>query len=412
MALRQNKDFVRLWTAQTISKFGSHVGNAGVEFTALLNLRATPVQMGLLGSFATFPVLVVGLLAGVWVDRTRRRPLLIAADMGRALLLLTVPLALWLGVLRIEQLYLVAALVGALAVLYGVADQSALPGLVRREDLVEANGRLGTSDALAEVGGPALGGTLVQWLTAPIAIVLDVLSFLVSAVLIGRIRTPEAPPPPAEERAGIGAEIREGLAAVWRSPTLRALALANAATTFFGSFIGVLYALYLLRDLGFTPALVGASVGIGGVGALLGAALAAPVTRRLGVGPSIVACRLIDTVIGFLLPLAGGSKELAIGMIFVAQLTGDLPGAIARINETSLRQAAIPPHLLGRAGASMDVLVSGATPLGALVSGLLGEAIGVRATLWVAFIAILIANLGLAFSPVRAVRSISSPPEA
>jgi predicted MFS family arabinose efflux permease len=400
MSLRHHRDFVRLWTAQTISKIGSHVGHAGVEFTAILNLRATPAQMGLLGAVGSAPVLLIGLLAGVWVDRARRRPLLIVADVGRAVLLLTIPLALLLGSLHIEQLYAVAALVGALTVLYGVADQSALPGLVRREELVEANSRLGMSDSLAEVGGPALGGSLVQWLTAPVAIVLDAVSFLFSAFLIGRIRRPEASPSPEEQRGSVRAEIRDGMRVVWQEPRLRALALASAGSAFFGNFIGALYALYLLRDVAFSPALVGASVGVGGLGALLGALLTPAVTRRLGGGRSLVFCRIISSFVGFLIPLAGGPKAVAIAMIFTAQIGADIPGAIAAINERSLRQAVIPDRLLGRAGASLDVLVQGVAPLGALVGGVLGEMIGLRPTLYLAVTGIALANLWLLTSPL------------
>jgi predicted MFS family arabinose efflux permease len=407
-SLSTNRDFVRFWTAQTISKFGSHVGYAGVEFAAILNLRATPAQLGLLGTFVSAPVLLVGLLAGVWVDRARRRPLLIAADVGRAALLLAVPLLLWLGLLQIGQLYVIAALVGTLKVLHSVADQSALPALVRREDLVEANSRLGMSESLAEVGGPALGGILVQWLTAPIAILLDVLSFLLSALFIARIRTPESLPPSREEHSSLWDQIRSGLRVVWSEGRLRPLALSAAACSFFGNFIGVLYTLYLLRDLGFPPALVGASVGAGGLGALAGAFLTGPLTRRLGVGPTLIFCRLLSTALGFLLPLAGGPTWLAIGMVFLGQVGADIPGAIAAINETSLRQALIPDRFLGRASASLDVLVQGAAPLGALVGGLLGEAMGLRPTLYLAFSGIMAANLWLLLTPVRAVRELST----
>jgi len=377
-----------------------------VEFTAILNLRASPAQMGLLGATGTAPVLLIGLLAGVWVDRVRRRPLLVAADLGRAVLLLIIPLGLLLGALRIEHLYVLAALVGTLTVLYSVADQSALPGLVRREELVEANSRLGLSESLSEVGGQALGGSLVQWLTAPIAVLLDAASFVVSALFLTRIRTPEALPPKPEERGSVLAEIRDGLRFVGAEPRLRALALAAAATSFFGNFYGTLYALYLLRDLGFSPALVGISVAAGGVGSLVGATLAAPVTRRLGVGPALILCRLVSCLLGLLIPLAGGPRALAIGMVLAAQFAGDINGAIAAINETSLRQAVIPHRFLGRASASLDVLVQGAIPLGSLAGGVLGGLIGLRPTLLVASAGILLANLWLLTGPVRTVREL------
>jgi Na+/melibiose symporter-like transporter len=404
--LWQNADFLRLWTAQTVSRFGSHVGHAALEFTAVLNLKATPAQMGLLGACSQAPVLLISLFAGVWVDRARRRPLLITADLGRALLLLSLPLALFLGRLRIELLYLVAALAGALTVLYGVADQSALPGLVRREELVEANSKLGVSESLSEIGGPALGGTLVQWLTAPVALLVDIASFLFSAACIGRIRTPEPPPHPREEHAGVFHEIAAGLGVVWREPALRHLLLSEMFCTFFGSFIGALYSLYLIRELGLTPALVGITVGGGGAGALMGAFLAGPVTRRFGIGPTLIGARLLSTLIGFLVPLAGGPPPVAFAILLAGQIVGDTPGAIAAINAMSLRQASLPHRYLGRASAAIEFLTRGAAPPGALVGGFLGQTLGMRPTLFLAFFGILFACAALLLSPLRRMQGL------
>src|SRR5689334_16145822 len=218
--LWQHPDFVKLWTAQTISQFGSGIGGTALELTAVLVLAATPAEMGLLGAIGSAPVLVIGLLAGVWVDRLRRRPILMAADIGRALLLLSIPLAFVFGVLHIVQLYVVAALVGVLTVFFDVADQSLLPTLVHRDQLVEANSKLGTSSSLAEIGGPALGGVLVQVLKAPFAIVIDAVSFLLSALALSLIRKVEPAPVP-EEHSSVRRDVQEGLRVVLGNPVLR-----------------------------------------------------------------------------------------------------------------------------------------------------------------------------------------------
>lgn len=407
--LWRNRDFTKLWTAQTISKFGSHVGGAAVAFTAILNLKATPAQMGLLGAIGSAPVLVIGLFAGVWVDRLRRRPILVAADAGRAALLVTIPAAVFLGQLRIEQLYLVAALVGVLTVFFGVADVSALPALVPREQLVEANSKLGASDSVAEIGGQALGGTLVQWLGAPVAIFLDALSFLLSALFIGLIRTPEPPPVPKHERERVWPAIVEGLRVVWGAPTLRSLTISMAVSSFFGNFIGTLYGLYLIRELGLTPALVGLSVSLGGVGSFAAAFLVGPVTRRFGVGATLIGARLVSDAIRFALPFAGGPRPVILLLIMGSQLLGDVAFTTAMIGEVSVRQAMVPHRFLGRANASMEFFTGGVGPLGALVGGVLGQLLGMRLTLLISCLGILLASLGLLLSPLRALRELTAP---
>jgi MFS family permease len=400
------RDFRCLWIAQAISKLGSHIGYAGLSFAAILLLDATPAQMGMLTALETAPVLVVGLFAGVWVDRSRRRLLMIVADVGRAVLLATVVVAALAGLLGLTHIYVVAALTGILTLFFDLADRSFLPRVVPRDQLVEANSRLAASESVAEMGGPALGGALVQWLTVPFAILLDSLSFLASALFLGAIRVTEparARPDDGNEQ-GVWEEFGAGFRVVWRDPRLRTLGLCDAANSFFGNFIGTLYGLYLIREHGLTPALVGVAVSVGGVAALLGALIAGPVTRRFGLGRTLVGTRLIDGAVGFLLPLAAGPKLVVIAMIMGSQFLGDIPGAIHRINEASVRQTLIPHELLGRANAAMDLLARGLAPLGALAGGVLGELIGMRATLFVAFTGIVVADLVLLASPLRKLR--------
>ncbi|HEY7124699.1 MAG TPA: MFS transporter [Ktedonobacterales bacterium] len=409
--LWREPDFLKLWTGQTISKFGSYISGVALPLTALLVLAATPVQMGILVALEGAPVLLVGLFAGVWVDRLRRRPILIACDLGRALLLGSIPLAAALGVLRMEQLYLVAALAGIFTVFFDIANQSYLPALVERERLVEANSKLGSSDSLAEISGPALGGGLVQVLTAPFAIVIDALSFLGSALCVGAIRKPEAPSAPLEERQNVWREIVEGMGLVTRQPVLRALMGGMCTFEFFGGFFGTLYTLYAVRDLHMPPALVGALVGLGGVGALLGSFVVGWVVRRLGVGRALIGAMLFAATLQLLIPLARGPLALAVLMMAIPQVVGDIGWAVFLIGEVSLRQSVIPDRLLGRANASMQFFTRGVSPLGALLGGALGALIGARFTLLIAVCGILLGSLWLIFSPIRGLREHPAPAE-
>jgi MFS family permease len=409
--LWREPDFLKLWTGQTISKFGSYISGVALPLTALLVLAATPVQMGILVALEGAPVLLVGLFAGVWVDRLRRRPILIACDLGRALLLGSIPLAAALGVLRMEQLYLVAALAGIFTVFFDIANQSYLPALVERERLVEANSKLGSSDSLAEISGPALGGGLVQVLTAPFAIIIDALSFLGSALCVGAIRKPEAPSAPLEERQNVWREIVEGMGLVTRQPVLRALMGGMCTFEFFGGFFGTLYTLYAVRDLHMPPALVGALVGLGGVGALLGSFVVGWVVRRLGVGRALIGAMLFAATLQLLIPLARGPLALAVLMMAIPQVVGDIGWAVFLIGEVSLRQSVIPDRLLGRANASMQFFTRGVSPLGALLGGALGALIGARFTLLIAVCGILLGSLWLIFSPIRGLREHPAPAE-
>jgi MFS family permease len=407
--LWQHRDFMKLWLGQTVSQFGSHITGAALPFVAFLTLGATPLQLGILGALGSVPILLFGLFAGVWVDRLRRRPILIGADLGRALILGSIPLAALLGVLRIELLYVVAALVGILTVFFDVAYASILPSLVTRHELVEANSKLGSSSALAEIGGPSLAGFLVQLISAPFAILIDAVSFVLSAAGIILIRTAEPPPPPAAGRRPVLRDMAEGLRLVLRQPILRGLAGHAATMTFFGNFIGVLYSIYCVQELGIPPAIVGVMIGLGGVGAFIGTLIVGPVTRRLGVGRSIIGAVLFGTLVNMMIPLVWGPPLLVAGILMMTQLVGDISWPVHSVNEQSLRQAIVPDRLLGRANASMQFLTGGIAPLGALLGGWLGEVIGMRPTLLIAIAGLLLAILWLIFSPIRQLRD---PPAA
>lgn len=404
-SLWSNRDFTKLWTAQTVSKFGTHITGAAMAATAVLVLEATPAQMGLLGAFEGLPVLLISLFAGVWVDRLRRKPILITADLGRAILLLSIPIAALLGRLSMEQLYLTAGLVGALSVLYNVADQSYLPALVKQDQLIEANARIGASESIAEVAGPSIAGLLVQWLGAPYAILVDAGTYLFSAGFLGSIRTGE-PLPMRSDQPNLWREMKEGLETALVNPVLRALMGATATHTFFGSFIGTIYWIFLVRDLDLSPAVVGVSIGIGGIGAFLGTLIVGRLTRRLGVGKTLISSLVIVALFSLplLLPLETWGTSWVTALLFSIQLGGDIFWSVFFINVTSLRQATIPPLLLGRASATLDFAGEGSAPLGALMGGLAATLIGARFTWLLGAAGILGASLWLIFSPVRKIR--------
>ena len=409
--LWRRPDFVKLWSGQTVSKFGSHITGVALPLTAVLTLSATPAQMGVLAALGSLPVLLIGLPAGAWIDRLRRRPVLIAADVGRALLLASIPAAALFKALHIEQLYVVALLAGALTVFFDVADPAFLPAVVPVEQLVEGNSKLGASDSLAEIAGPSFAGVLVQWLSAPFAIAVDAATFVFSALCLGAIRVREPQPARRAERQHIGSEIVEGLRMVLGHPLLRALAGTMATFTFFGNFIGTLYAIYILRALHIPPAVVGALIGLGGVGAFVGALLAEPLVRRFGLGKILIASMTFYGCTGLILPLAGGPTPVVVGMLAASQLIGDVAIAVYLINDVSLRQSVIPSTMLGRANASMQVLERGIGPAGALLAGILGGSavLGMRGTILIGVLGVIVSSLWLVFSPVRTLQTRVTP---
>jgi MFS family permease len=357
--------------------------------------------MGVLTAAGTAPILFVGLFAGVLVDRLRRRPVLIAADVGRAALLLTIPLASVLGILRIELLYALAFLVGALSLLFDVAHLAFLPSLVRRDDLVDGNSKLEVTAATAQVVGPGLGGALIGFIGAPFAVVLDALSFVASGWLIKRTRAVEADRPPAEERPGVWSEIQEGLRVVFAQPILRALMGCSATINLFGRMFLAVYILYMTRVLGLGPVGVGLVLATGGLGSLAGALVGAPAARRFGFGPVLIASALGFGLTGLLVPLAVLFPRFALAMVVGAEFGQWMSILVYYVAAISVRQAMTPDRLQGRVNATIRVVAGGALPVGALAGGALGGVIGLPLTLVVAELGTLLGVVWLALSPVR-----------
>jgi MFS family permease len=404
--LGRDGEFLKYWTASAISDVGSQITALALPLIAALTLAATPWQMGVLTAAGTAPILVVGLFAGVLVDRLRRRPVLIAADVGRAALLLTIPLATLLGALRIELLFAVAFLVGALSLLFDVAHLAFLPSLVRREDLVDGNSKLEVTAATAQVIGPGFGGALVGFIGAPFAVVIDALSFVVSGWLIKRTRATEAERPPAAARAGVWREIHEGLRTVFAQPILRALMACSATLNVFGRMFLAVYVLFMARDLGLGPVGIGLVLATGGLGSLAGALVGAPATRRFGFGPVLLASALGFGLTGLLVPLAVLVPRYALALVVAAEFGQWMAILVYYVAAISVRQALTPDRLQGRVNATIRFVAGSMLPVGALAGGALGGVIGLPLTLVVAELGTLLGVVWIAASPVRKLRAL------
>jgi MFS family permease len=403
--LWRSPDFVKLWVSQTVSLMGSQVSLLALPLAAVA-LGAGAREMGWLAAAQTLPMLLFGLPAGTWIDRLPRRPVLVATDLGQGLVLAIIPLAALLGVLHLELLYPLAFVVSTLAVLAEVAHPAYLPSLVGRPRLMEANSKMALGGQVARIAGPTAAGALVQAATAPLAILADSASFLVSAALVGTIRAREPATPRSVARRRLWHEIWEGLAIVLRHPVLRTLTGAWGLYFLFFFLFYSLYVLYATRELGLAPAALGVIVSVASVGGVVGALVTERVTARFGVGPTMAGALLVASVGMLLFPLAGGPAALAVAVLIAAQGLIRTTDQLFYINYLSVCQALTPDRLQGRVNASIRVFSAGTIPLGAFVGGLLGEAFGLRAVGFVAAAGVLLAFLWVALSPVRSMRTL------
>jgi MFS family permease len=377
-----HRDFLLLWCAQGVSAVGSRVTRTALPMAAILVIDASPYDLGFLAVALSLPGVLVAWFAGGWVDRHRRRPLLIATDLIRAAVLLVIPLAALCGELSLALLYAVAAATGICTVLFNLADHVFITDLVPPKRLLDANGKREAVDAMAEISGPALGGALVALWTAPIAIAADAATFIVSALLIVRIRKVECVHAPAAATSFVD-DVRTGIRVVWQTPAVRTLFCAMTMFTLCGSFMASLYTLYALRELGLSPAQLGIAIGCGGIGGLIGAALAAPAAARWGTRRTLLGALALTAIMQVFIPLAPAVPWVAMGFLVAQQLAGDGAMTVYLVNETALRQRLLPREALGRAAATWQVAAGILTPTGALLGAVLAETAGLRPTLWI-----------------------------
>jgi MFS family permease len=401
--LWHHRDFRRLWFGESVSQFGSTVSQLALPLVAVLALRASTFQVGLLTACQSAAFVLVGLPAGAWVERMRFRSVLIVNNLVRALLFAWVPLAAALGVLDMGQLYVVGLATGVSTVFFDVAYQSYLPQLIAREQLVEGNAKLQASESVSQIAGPGLGGLLVQLLGAPYAVLVDAVSFLWSAGWVSAIRTPSPRPERSEERH-LFREIGEGLRFVLHHRMLRAIAACTATANLFASMIGAVFYVLLARELHLSAGVIGLVTSAASVGGLVGALCAGRVAARIGQGRAIWVPIALAGPCALVAPFV--HRDWTLGLLAVSEAVMWIGIIIYNITQVSFRQALCPPRLLGRMNATMRFLVWGTLPLGGLLGGVLGTVIGVRGTLLVGGVGEMLAFLPVFFSPLRGLREL------
>ncbi|GAA2818059.1 MFS transporter [Kitasatospora sp. CM 4170] len=402
-SLFRDRGFRLLITATAVSRLGSSVGSLAVPLTAVLALHASAGQVGLLTMLSTLSFVLVGLPAGAWIDRMRKRPVMIAADLARAALFGSVPAAWLLGVLTIQQLYLVVLLAGTATVFFDVAALSHLPSLVERDRLTDANAHLVTVDAVTQVGGRGVGGFLTALLSAPVAVAVDAASYLWSAACLLRIRRPEPQPRRGADR-GLAGEIGQGLRFVFGHPLLRPIALAGACTNLSIQLCQTMLPVLFVRELDLPGSAIGLFFAAGGVGVFLGSLSARWLARRLGAGRVLWLMGLAVAPLGVLIGLV--DRGPALWLAGAAWLVTTFKVGIDNVIKISFRQSATPDALLGRMNATMRVVLTGSLAVGAGLAGVLGEFVSPRAALWAGAAGLATVWLPILCSPLRTTRHL------
>jgi MFS family permease len=401
-SLLTRTEFRRYWSGHTISLLGDQVSGLAIPLLAVLTAHAGPAQMGYLTAAGLIPYLLFSLVAGAWADRrSDKRRIMIVADIGRGLALVAVPLLYAFGALTLPVLYVVAFTVGTLSVLFEVCDNTVFAALVGKDEYVSANTLLNGSRAMTFVAGPSAAGLLVQFLSAPIAVLTDALSFGFSAFFLGRIRPVE---PAGATTEGWG--IAEGMRFIWRDRVMRPLLAAVTTLNLFNYIYSALFVLYATTTLGVSPGALGLVLGAASVGALGGAALTKRLVAKVGIGKAFVVGQILFPAPMILVPLAGGSHVVVLTLLFAAEFLSGAGVMVLDIAAGSLMTAIIPDHLRARVGGAHRTVNYGIRPIGAVIGGLLGTAIGVHAALWVGAVGACLGVLFLVPSPIPKIREL------
>ncbi len=409
--LRQHHDFMRLWVGQSTSLIGSQVTIVALPLVAVILMDATALEVGILGAFLRLPMVLFPFV-GVWVDRVRRRQVMLWSDVARAGIMASIPVLYWADLLTMPWMYVVVLVLGLFSVLFEIAYRSYLPSLVSTEHLGDGNSKLQLSDSVSKAVGPGMAGIMLGWWSAATVIVADVVSYVGSAIALLLIRKPEPKPAPDDDGGHVLAAIWAGLQWVMAQPLIRPLALASAVYSFFE--IGVLQALYVIfvtQEADIPGAWLGFILATGGAGAIIGAFFSARLMKRFGPGPTMLGCMIVGNTSLLLVPLAGGPRWLAAAMLVVAQVSVNLTTQIFLVNHLTLLQTITPPAMAGRVVATIWSLGLVPAPLGALLGGVFGSVVGLRPTLLVsALIGGMVPILLILFSAVPRLRTMPEVP--
>ncbi|MFE9474926.1 MFS transporter [Streptomyces griseofuscus] len=404
------RDFRLLWGGETVSKFGSSISGVAMPLVAVVTLHAGTLWVSVLAAAAWLPWLLFGLSAGAWVDRVRRRPLMIACNVVSLVLLAGVPVAAWYGVLTLAQLFAVSLLTGCASVLFSVAYRVYLPTVVAKDELSAANAKLQGSESVAQLGGLGAGGLLAGALGAVAGLLADAATFLVSTLCLLAVRGREPRVETPRARPGLRAEIREGLRHTLRDPYLRVLTVYGSVTNLLLTGCQAILTVFLVRELGVGEGAVGWLLAAGGVGGFLGALAAGPMARRFGTARGMLLCKLVTAPLGLLIPLAApGARSVLVALGLAGLSVGVVCGSVI---QGAFRQTYCPPELLGRITASYSVANYGSVPVGALLGGALGTAVGLRPTLWLLTAGLAVSSLLLLVKPLAGRRDLPTEPVA
>ena len=410
--LWRHPDFIKLWSAETVSQFGTQFTVLALPLAAIIVLDASVFEIAVLNVLEFLPFVLFSLPAGVWVDRLRRKPILVISDLVRAALLVSIPIVYAFDALTIWQLFGVAFTLGIATVFFDVAYQSYLPSLVNRRQLVEGNSKLEISRSTAQLGGPGLAGLIIDLLSAPVALFADALSFVGSALFLFGIRKCEGSPQgeAAEPRRRMRVELAEGWHYVFRHPYLKNIAASTATFNFFGGFWNAALLIFAYRVLDLSPAAIGLALSVGNVGALIAAFASGRITQRFGVGPTIIGAAMLGGPMLLLVPFSPHGNA-ALTVIAPAILIGSFTNVLYNVTQVSLRQTITPERIQGRMNSVMRFVVWGTIPIGTLLGGALGTWIGVKETLIIGGIGGFLPFLPVLFSPLRRLRDMPEPPD-
>jgi hypothetical protein len=398
-------NFVKFWAGQTISLMGSQVTALAIPLIASASLNASPLQMGILSACGTAPYWL-SVIAGVWVDRLPRRRLLLLTDIGQALGLTSIVVLGGLGWLRMELLYAVMLFNGTLSMIFGIARHAFVPRIIPRELLTEGNSRLALSESVAEIAGPGVAGGLVQFLSAPIALAADAVSFLLSALAISQIQVSDASAAPPPEKRNFWQEAQTGLRILMSNPLIRPLAASNLLLNFFGGIHDALFLLYVTRELGLAPIYFGLYFAVGSASGILAGLVVSRITRTIGIGPSIGLGALLIGLGWLAFPLTNFWPGLAIPIFTGKAIIGGFGNTLYNVTETSLSQSIVPEHQLGRFSATMGFFALAFLPLGALLGGGIGTVFGLMPALLFGLAGSLTASLAIWLSPLGRLRQL------
>ncbi len=385
-----NADFMRLWGAQAVSAIGSRITRTALPIVAVATLGESEAIVAFLAAISLAPAAVLSLFVGGLVDRSKKKRLLVIADLVRAAVIASLTIAWACGVLSIVHVCIVGAVVGAASALFQIADVAYLPAVVDRGQLAEGNAKLQTTEAVAEIAGPASAGVLIAALGAPIAVVIDAVSYLWSAWMLGRIRAVELPPGPDLAALSMSTsmwqttkDLKIGMRAVFGNALVRPVVVAMIIWTASYGFFIALYTMFCLRTLGLSQGTFGVIIAMGGVGSILGAGAARALARRFGVGPTIVIASVFVSLSGLCIPLASGSRAVVISLLVAQQLIGDGFSVVFNIHAITLRQTVMRREVLGRANAAITACITGVVPFMAIAAGVVAHATSIRFAIWI-----------------------------